>query len=448
MNRRNFIKKAGLASAAAVSMPYILPSGRLFAATGSQMAPHVVYVLFAGGVRQQESVLQRYLADSQGLQWEGNIMYNMLEGAPPQAKIAYGTDPAVGPSGAIPIPKTLNDTLQKQGVLFPEVIAANGGHFGGLNTLITGNPSLTQGLRQKPVYPTIFEYARKHLNAPASKVWFVGNTINNSVPLLNHSAHASYGVNYGANMLIPNVTFSGLGQSHLADAKIYHPEEELTHVELMKQFLDSSWQINGGLALGDIGNSLEEKDQLKTFIDGVLNGSVNIPFPAVNDNGDLRNIGYACAVMREFKPTITVVNMSSVDGCHSDFTGYLQSLHRADHAVGHIWNFIQNDPSMADMKDNTVIIATPEHGRNANPNSILDENDWYGFDHSDANTNRIFTLMAGPTVPQNLVVGSESNQVGRATDNVLTIGDILGFKNSIMATGAVDPQAMSLFDRI
>ena len=78
MNRRKFIRNAGIAGAGAFAVPYILPSGRLFAATGRQLAGHVVYVLFAGGVRQQESILQRYLDDSQGLPWAGNIMYNMF----------------------------------------------------------------------------------------------------------------------------------------------------------------------------------------------------------------------------------------------------------------------------------------------------------------------------------------------------------------------------------
>jgi len=64
-------------------LPYILPTGRLFAATGSQLAQHVVMVMFAGGVRQQESVLQTYLGQSQGIPIEGNIMYNMLNGAAP-----------------------------------------------------------------------------------------------------------------------------------------------------------------------------------------------------------------------------------------------------------------------------------------------------------------------------------------------------------------------------
>ena len=61
MKRRSFIKKSSLASAAAISIPFILPSGRLFAASGMRMADHVVLVAFAGGVRQQESILQRYL---------------------------------------------------------------------------------------------------------------------------------------------------------------------------------------------------------------------------------------------------------------------------------------------------------------------------------------------------------------------------------------------------
>ena len=34
-----------------------------------------------------------------------------------------------------------------------------------------------------------------------------------------------------------------------------------------------------------------------------------------------------CEVMKRFKPTLTVVYLSNVDGCHSNFTSYLQSLH-------------------------------------------------------------------------------------------------------------------------
>jgi len=71
MKRRGFIKKAAAATTGAIIAPYILPSGRLFAATGAQLAQHVVMVMFAGGVRQQESVEQTYLDQSQGIPIQG-----------------------------------------------------------------------------------------------------------------------------------------------------------------------------------------------------------------------------------------------------------------------------------------------------------------------------------------------------------------------------------------
>ena len=45
MKRRSFIKKTAIAGAGIIGMPYILPSGRLFASTGSRLVNHVVFVL-------------------------------------------------------------------------------------------------------------------------------------------------------------------------------------------------------------------------------------------------------------------------------------------------------------------------------------------------------------------------------------------------------------------
>ncbi|MFM7765077.1 MAG: hypothetical protein ACKO6I_05395, partial [Sphingomonadales bacterium] len=92
MNRRDFFKKTGLVTAGTVAAPYILPTGRMFARTNVPKAEYVVMVMFAGGVRQQESVLQRYLDDSQEVTGAaGNIMPNLLTGIAPDRKIVYGT---------------------------------------------------------------------------------------------------------------------------------------------------------------------------------------------------------------------------------------------------------------------------------------------------------------------------------------------------------------------
>ncbi len=179
MKRKSFIKKAAAATAGSVVLPYILPSGRLFAATPDPKSEYVVYVLFAGGVRQQESVLQGYLHTSQELDssFAGNIMPNMLQGALPTRKIAFGTTSPGGTRGDTPIPKILNNPLVDEGVLFKGVRAVNPGHYGGLNSLLTGNRSVAQGLKVRPNFPTIFEYARKHLGLKATETWFIGNTI-------------------------------------------------------------------------------------------------------------------------------------------------------------------------------------------------------------------------------------------------------------------------------
>jgi hypothetical protein len=102
------------------------------------------------------------------------------------------------------------------------------------------------------------------------------------------------------------------------------------------------------------------------------------------------------------------------------------------------------------MAGNTILIAAPECGRNLNPNPIEDQNLWKAYDHSggDPNAFRIWSMMVGPNVPSNLVVGSESNPVGKATDFALTIADIFGIKDIVGQQGYIDPQARSLFDRL
>lgn len=449
MKRKEFIKKTAVLGAGLPLGAYVMGKNSLFERRSDEKAPYVVFVLFAGGVRQQEAISQQYLAGSQGEQIEGNLMFNMLEGAAPDRKVVFGTTPAGEPEGSRPIPRILSQTLQRQGTLFAEMRAVNAGHYGGLNSLLTGTTAAAQGLKVRPNAPTVFEYVRKHAGFKATDVWFIGNTIANATPLLNCSAHPSYGLAYGANFFAPNITFGAQGQDALSNAKVYHPQEELEPMYQMKHFLDQTFNLQAGEMPG-IRNTPEEKNQIKAFVKNVFDRKQAgaISFPPVSSNGDATTIGYATEVLQWFKPKLLVVNMSSVDSCHSNFTSYLQNLHRADHALGFLWNFIQT--RIPEMAGNTILIAAPECGRNLNPNPIEDQNLWKAYDHSggDPNAFRIWSMMAGPNVPSNLIVGSESNPVGKATDFALTIADIFGIKDIVGQQGYIDPQARSLFDRI
>ena len=94
MKRRDFIKKSAMA-AGVITLPYLLPSGRLFAATGSRIANHVVFCMFAGGVRNLESM---HKAD-------GNLMPNLLTG-----NESISSD-IIGGMTSLPAPTSTTSTL-------------------------------------------------------------------------------------------------------------------------------------------------------------------------------------------------------------------------------------------------------------------------------------------------------------------------------------------------
>ena len=101
-------------------------------------------------------------------------------------------------------------------------------------------------------------------------------------------------------------------------------------------------------------------------------------------------------------------------------SSYLRSLHRADHGVD-TWDLFK---IVFEMSGNTTMIVAPEHGRNDDPNGIKDANAFYGYDHSDSNSQRIFNMMVGPGVDSNLSIGNENNKVGDIVNIAPTIADI------------------------
>ncbi len=152
MKRKQFIKNAALTAAGSMVMPYILPSGRLFAASGTRRANHVVVCVFGGGVRNLESVGKA----------EGNLMRNMLNGT---ESISSDIAP-----GVTMLPTLAPTPLQNIGTLYKKFQYASGptGHYNAHAALMTGVYSdQSIQLKQPPPFPTVFEYYRKH-NSPTN----------------------------------------------------------------------------------------------------------------------------------------------------------------------------------------------------------------------------------------------------------------------------------------
>jgi hypothetical protein len=221
---------------------------------------------------------------------------------------------------------------------------------------------------------------------------------------------------------------------HFMNFKNYHPETEWNMILEMREFLNQNF-VQEGLEISHLYNEVVEENSIKEFVkstfEKVNNGSVTLP--PVNDNGDLKTIGFAVELLQWFKPKLMVVDMSNIDVCHADYTSYLKNVHRADHAVGFLWREIQRIPEMAGK---TTMLVMPEHGRDLEHNPIQDDNDWYAYDHSgnNVNTRRIFSMMVGPGIDAGLRVGSPENPIGDAADIVPTIADLFGIKD-IVASG-------------
>ena len=417
MKRRSFITKAATATAGAMVLPYILPSGRLFAATGTRIVDHVVFCLFAGGVRNLES-MQKV---------DGNLMPNTLLGSESISSDIASAIPSLGTIGS--------QRLQEQGTLVREFRFAQGptGHFSGHSTALTGVYNLVDiNIRTRPQSPTIFEYYRKHTDPSTSALnaWWISNSLG-PYPALNFSSHPDYGALYGANFIQPASIINQTSYNVLGNPKAFAASER-EKVAQMRAFFDENFAGQVNLADAGVFNPESDAAQIDSFIQTAFaeanSGVYNNPWGTGFMTGDMINMFAAEKIMQRFTPELMVVNMQDVDVCHGNFTQYAAALRVADYALAHLWQTIQSTPGMA---NNTILIAAPEHGRNLQPNTVVDQYGRYAIDHtSDATSREIFCLVVGPSgkVVQNQNI---TQQMGESIDIVPTIAKILGFQDQV-----------------
>jgi hypothetical protein len=431
MHRRSFLKKSALATAGLFAAPYLLPSGRLFAASGLRKVNHVVFCLYAGGVRNLESVHMN----------DGNLMPTMFSG-----------DGSISPDiigGMETLPSSpFGAPLQTYGTLFKEFRYRFGptGHYNGHTVAVTGNyVDIDLNLREHPRNPTVFEYYRKH-NSPqqtAMNCWWVANTLG-PYPALNYSTNHDYGASFGANFIAPTALISPQGFDVLGNPRTFSSNEEAA-IANMRDFTNGIFNHTYSDGSAGVTNNPADAILLQQFITDLYTKAQSSAF--LNSwgvgqnimNNDMYNILFANEIIKTFKPELMVVNMQDVDVCHFKYTEYANNLRKADYAVAQLWNTIQSTPGMA---NDTVLIIAPEHGRNFYTNTSVDAYGRFATDHTaptdpdftgDPNmqmAREIFCLVVGPpnVVVQNQVINTV---MGESTDIVPAIANLLGFDDAI-----------------
>ena len=385
----------------------------------------------------------QYLAN-QGSTTEGNILANLLKGNKPTSNLVY-----------TPWTPILSNPLSEQGTLYKDVLYKSGptGHFNGHTVAMTGKYTLNDvNLNINPDAPTIFEYYRKHSDPARSALnaWWLSESLG-PYPSLNYSRHPDYGPLYGANYFNAATTFTGTGKNYFANIPDIQPDDAI-RTQQVKTFLDNAF---GGAAqsLGGVKNLRDEQLHIEQFIKTTINklgaGQIDFALPtgaSTSDlTGDLVNISYGWQVLNEFAPELMVINTTNSDVCHSNFTGYIQNMHKADFGVGWLWDKIQSHPK---LKDDTIMICMPEHGRNLTTNTLVDTNGFKAYDHtSDDNSRKIFALIVGPNGKvKRQYLGTSGITQPESIDIVPTIAHILGFYNDIpsgMLNGRVLTEAFN-----
>lgn len=395
--------------------PFILPSGRLFAPTGERKVKHVVLCLFAGGIRNLESIQKK----------EGCLMRNILGG---DEKISEDILPGMHslPS-ASPVPLISYGTLYKEFRYKSDQTI----HLNGHATAIMGAYSPNIQIMQPLPMPTIFELYRKHSSPTenALNAWWVSDQ-GGPFNYLNYSSSPGYGADFGANL----VQSSSFFKADRLGKNISISEEEEKISRSLISFLNQKGKSTQGIIPDNsIENDETARAKIASFIETMFNGTRQNNFYdpwnlGVSMNEDLFNIFSAIQVLQHFKPGLLVVNMQDSDIAHSNFTQYCNNIRKADFGLQKLWEGIQAIP---EMKDETVLIAAPEFGRNLEHNTLVDAYGRKALDHTgDSTSKEIFCLVLGPQglIKQRNII---SEIKGESIDIAPTIAHLLGFEKEI-----------------
>lgn len=368
--RRDFLRTAGALAGAA-----LLPRS-LASAAGALPPPYkterLVLVAFAGGVRSRDTI-----------------------GAPAN------------------VPHLMR--MAKQGVILPNVRAANLGHFGATLSILTGSED-SYGIREndRGDRPTLFEMLRKGRGLKAGDVW-LSATGGPQQQNLASSYDRRYGAAYGANLVSSDGVFNEEFKALLASfGKPGLPEAgEAEALAALRGALDRTARARG--VPGADAASPEALRSIEAFLREELRGdAARLTGPG---SADAKTIRVAASLFRAFKPKVLAIVLQQADVAHGSYNAYVDVIRRNDEELGRLFDLVRADPALGPT---TTFLVVPEFGRDK------DLNERNGLDHGDgsADMTQVALVAAGPDFKKDKVVKTEA----RTIDVAPTVCELFGVK--------------------
>ncbi len=371
MLTRHFLKLAGLSIA-----QQILPSSLLNlwaqAAHAHAKGRKVILVTFGGGVRTEETF---------------------------------------SPAGLRNIPRLA--ALRPEGFFYKNCL--NEGvlsHFNSTGSIVTGNWQRVDDFGfEAPASATIFEQYRKARKAGPLDAWVIAT--NKSFAAMGASSQRGFGLPLGANVVLPkqllldavNDIVKKPQASDVADRDAVHRRLETI---LQEGYEGVGWTIFKG------GRQMDQhvRQTLTRALGSFING------PEAPTSGDELTFFITREVMREFAPSLLLVNFWDMDVAHwGSYSLYLQAVTRTDRLTGMLWDEVRENPR---YRDNTTVLILPELGRDGDSNTA---NGFLNHRSGDPSCRNTWLLALGAGVTK----GSTETPI-RHIDVAATAAAILTFK--------------------
>jgi hypothetical protein len=285
-------------------------------------------------------------------------------------------------------------------------------HFNSTASIITGNWQHVDDFGvQPPASPTIFEFYRKQTAASPMDAWMIAT--NKSFAQMGWGADRSLGAPYGANVVLPKqLLLDAIGDAvkKTGGPGVASRENVLQHLEsiLAEGYEGLGWTIFK--AGRELDRSVRESltRALLAYIDG----------PEAPTSGDELTFFITREVMREFAPSLLLVNFWDMDVAHwGSYSLYLQAIARTDRVTGMLWDEVQSNPQ---YKDKTTVLILPELGRDGDQNA---SNGFLNHRSGDASCRNLWLLALGAGVP-----AGETERPVLHVDVTATAAELLGVR--------------------
>ena len=306
------------------------------------------------------------------------------------------------PEGQENIPHMMRKLLPRATFLTQVVNRGILGHYVATASLATGvYETINNFASLPPENPTVFEYYRKDLKRPSSDAWVVAPS--NGFNRIGESNHRSYGLGFGARVVLPKyllkaaMSGSGADYQHLLRDNYENPyytpelgnrEFELQQLEMVLKLSATDFRAHA--------KTLSSPDELSLYI--------------------VRQL------IRQMAPSFLWITMHDIDVAHAGaYSLYIEGIRRTDRLCGELWKLLESEP---EYSGKTTLVVLPDFGRDADEDAGGN-----GFQHhrtGDAAARTTWLMAMGPGIREGVV----HDRAVESVDLVPTLGTMLGFSPS------------------